>query len=461
MPVLLFRYALMNSPEAGTRISYKCFLYIMDEATRWFEEGVALYKKGDYRRAITAFDKSIAIDPTIAEVWNNRGLSFIQTDQYEEALQSINQALSLSPHYENAKKARKIVLDLLNNQKNAPGPAGTPLPKVPVATARKHSRIVVAAVIVIVVMGVAAAGLVAMKSLQDNAGTTLPASPAAVPVATQPPASGPGGIPVGRGQFVFNDSLGNADRPITVYTYRPAAWNQSGPILIVMPGAGRDGLPPRETWIPYAEQYSALLVVPEFSQQYYPGDIWYPLGYTYDYPNWTPKANWTFMAVEHLFDNVREKSGATQTTYLLDGHSAGAQFVHRMVTFLPDARYSRAIAANAGLYVMPVYSVPYPLGLKDSPLPESRLPDVFARKLIIMSGGSDTNPNDTSLANFPGAEAQGSTRFERAKTYFSTAQAEAAGLGVPLDWEYHVVPGIGHDEAGMAGPSAGMLFNRS
>ena len=114
-----------------------------------------------------------------------------------------------------------------------------------------------------------------------------------------------------------------------------------------------------------------------------------------------------------------------------------------MVTFLPDARYNRAVAANAGVYVMPDYSVPYPLGLKDSPLPKNRLPDVFARKLIIMSGGSDTNPNDTSLANFPGAEAQGSTRFERAKTYFATAQAEAAGLGVPLDWEYYVVRGSG------------------
>ena len=72
----------MNSPEAGIRISYKSFLYILDEAARWFEEGVALYEKGYYRRAITAFDKSIAIDPAIAEVWNNRGLALVQADQY-------------------------------------------------------------------------------------------------------------------------------------------------------------------------------------------------------------------------------------------------------------------------------------------------------------------------------------------------------------------------------------------
>jgi hypothetical protein len=273
--------------------------------------------------------------------------------------------------------------------------------------------------------------------------------------------AGPAGIPTGRGQFLFNDSLGNADRPITVYTYRPAAWNRSGPVLIIIPGAGREGSSPRETWIPYAEKYSSLLVVPEFSEKYYPGDIWYAGGNTYDARNWVPKPNWTYMAVEHLFDHIRGESGSEQTTYLIFGHSAGAQFVHRMVTFLPDARYSRAVAANAGLYVMPVYTVAYPFGLKDSPLPESRLPEVFSRKLVIMSGGEDTDPNADGLANFPEAEAQGNTRFERARLYFTTARSEAARLGVPLNWEYHIVHGVGHSEQGMAGPSAEILFGNS
>ncbi|MEI6292336.1 MAG: hypothetical protein WCP36_01545 [Methanomicrobiales archaeon] len=268
------------------------------------------------------------------------------------------------------------------------------------------------------------------------------------------------GIPQGRGQFVFNDSLGNSDRPIIVYTYRPAAWDMSGPVLIVMPGAGREGQSPRETWIPYAEQYSSLLVVPEFSLGYYPTDSWYNLGNTYDSSNWRPKANWTYMAVEHLFDDIRKKSGAKQDTYLLFGHSAGAQFVHRMVNLLPEARYSRAVAANSGVYLLPVYTLGYPFGLKDSPLSESNLPKIFARKLIIMSGGSDTDPKDPSLANFPVAEAQGSTRFERARYYFNLSQAEAQRLHVPFNWEYHVVPGVGHSESGMAGPSAALLFIR-
>jgi hypothetical protein len=268
------------------------------------------------------------------------------------------------------------------------------------------------------------------------------------------------GIPVGRSQFVFTDTLGNADRPITVYCYRPASWNQSGPILIVMPGAGRTGESPRDTWVPYADEYSGIVLVPEFSQQYYPGDMFYPLGYIYG-TTWEPKTNWTYMAIEHLFDYVKNETGATTPTYLLDGHSAGGQFVHRLVTFLPDARYSRAVAANAGLYVMPDYTIPYPLGLEDSPLPQSELATVLSRKLIIMSGSLDTNPNDSSLANFPAAEAEGSTRFARAQAYYANAQAQATALGVPLNWEYHIVPGVGHDEAGMAGPSAALLFNAS
>jgi len=110
---------------------------------------------------------------------------------------------------------------------------------------------------------------------------------------------------------------------------------------------------------------------------------------------------------------------------------------------------------------MPVYTIPYPFGLKDSPLSQSRLKDVFSRKLVVMSGGGDTDPNDSGLANFPEAEAQGSTRFERARFYFTTARSEAERLHVPFNWEYYVVPGVGHSESGMTGPSAEQMFTRT
>ncbi len=123
----------------------------MDEAQKWFSEGVALYEKGDYRRAITAFDKAIAIDPTVAEVWNNRGLALIQTEQYQEALRSINKALFLHPGYDNARKAKRIVLDLLKEPEpadTAPGPAGAPLTDASIApdgAGKRPSKLFVAA----------------------------------------------------------------------------------------------------------------------------------------------------------------------------------------------------------------------------------------------------------------------------------------------------------------------------
>lgn len=273
------------------------------------------------------------------------------------------------------------------------------------------------------------------------------------------PAADSSGIPAGKGYYVFTDLRGNADRPITVLTYRPSSWNTSGPILIVMHGVERNALASREIWISYSELFACLIVAPEFSLKYYPHDYWYAAGNLYDETGEPiPKENWTYSAVEHIFDDIRNRTGARQETYLLFGHSAGAQFVHRLVTFLPEARYSRAVAANAGVYAMPTYSVAYAFGLEGSPLPESELPKVFSRKLIIMSGERDTNPKDRDLARYAEAEIQGSTRFERARNYYITAQREAENRGVPLNWEYFVVPGIGHSEPGMAGPSAQRLF---
>jgi hypothetical protein len=156
----------------------------MDDAQNSFKEGVALYEKGDYRQALTAFDKSIALDPTIAEVWNNRGLSFIQTEQYQEALRSIDKALSINPNYENAKKARKIVLDLIEDPQNAdtvPGPAGAPRPQAPLAPAQKRSKLFTVAVIVIMV--IVAGGLIVIKNVQNPAGILLPATPTPEPTA--------------------------------------------------------------------------------------------------------------------------------------------------------------------------------------------------------------------------------------------------------------------------------------
>jgi tetratricopeptide (TPR) repeat protein len=143
----------------------------MDDAQTWFNEGVTLYEKSDYRRAITAFDKAIASDPTLAEAWNNRGLSLIQMGDYEEARRSIQKALSLNPHYENAKKARKIVLGLLKDQENTESAPSTPALTPPQAPEGKEpKRPVVFATLIFVVLLIAVGGIIAVRHMQGSGG---------------------------------------------------------------------------------------------------------------------------------------------------------------------------------------------------------------------------------------------------------------------------------------------------
>src|SRR5208283_255096 len=161
----------------------------MDDAQAWFKEGVALYEKGDYRRATAAFDKAIAIDPTMAEVWNNRGLSLIQTGDYQDALKSINKALSINPYYENARKAKRIVLGLVKEPGTADGSTGgssgsrpSPAPSAPEGKSSRGLTIAIVAILVIV-----ACGMVIVKDMQGT-GSILPfATPTPTPVPTPVP----------------------------------------------------------------------------------------------------------------------------------------------------------------------------------------------------------------------------------------------------------------------------------
>lgn len=69
-----------------------------------------------------------------------------------------------------------------------------------------------------------------------------------------------------------------------------------------------------------------------------------------------PKAEWALTAIERLFDAVRDGLALTQTDYDIVGFSGGAQFVHRLVLFAPEARFRRAVAASAGRYAFPSWS---------------------------------------------------------------------------------------------------------
>jgi poly(3-hydroxybutyrate) depolymerase len=228
-----------------------------------------------------------------------------------------------------------------------------------------------------------------------------------------------------------------------------------------MHGKLRNGESYREPWLPLADQYGCLVVVPEFSEQHFPGL------HAYNYGNLRTaddreieESKWTFTAVEHLFDHVRAAAGSRRENYFIFGHSAGSQFVHRMVLFKPDARIAKAVAANAGSYTMPSTDVKFPFGLGSSKLAGKNLNHAFRVPLVVLLGDQDIDPNDELLPREPEAMAQGVHRYARGQTFFSAAKATAERSKADWQWTLGTVPGVGHDNALMAPAAARAMFGR-
>lgn len=274
-----------------------------------------------------------------------------------------------------------------------------------------------------------------------------------------------GGYPVsmdpskpGAGKFEFIDSKGNPDKPIMVWYYRPENLPEDHLVVFVMHGGRRNGQAYRYPWIDHAIAHKFLLLVPEFSREYYPDNFHYNYGNMVT-RSWEPvdESKWTFTAMEHLFDYSREKFGFKREAYCIYGHSAGAQFIHRMILFKPGARIERAIAANSGWYTLPVFEEAFPAGLKGSTATRETQKMSLKKKLIVLLGDLDTNDKDPNLPGKWGAKAQGKHRFERGHTLFRIVREESSRINMPLAWELRIVKGVGHSHFDMAEPAAAVL----
>jgi CheY-like chemotaxis protein len=71
---------------------------ILGKAAGAYKDGVLLYARDlNYRDAIAAFDRAIAVEPGFAHAWNDRGLCFRELGDYDEALKSFIRAVELAP----------------------------------------------------------------------------------------------------------------------------------------------------------------------------------------------------------------------------------------------------------------------------------------------------------------------------------------------------------------------------
>jgi poly(3-hydroxybutyrate) depolymerase len=248
--------------------------------------------------------------------------------------------------------------------------------------------------------------------------------------------------------------------PIPVRLFVPEAVDPDTPIVIVLHGASRDAERYYEDWRSEAARRDFVVAVPYFSRDDFPKSAHYNLGHVFEPTTGEQRSPdaWTFAAIEPLFEAVVEMLDGRQTHYTLFGHSAGSQFLHRFLYYVPGARVKRAIAANAGWYTMPDFGVRYPYGLAESGVAEDVLARYFARDLVVLLGDADTVREDEDLRKTPEAELQGAHRFDRGHTFYRVARARAEALGVDFNWRLQEVQGAGHSNAEMT-PAAALLVD--
>ena len=249
----------------------------------------------------------------------------------------------------------------------------------------------------------------------------------------------------GRASIPYLDRY-SPDRPLVLECFRPQAHTPDKPVVIVQHGASRNGAEYCEAWLLAAERHGLLIVATTFSKEAWPDAVTYNNGHVVDGDGAVrPRECWSLAIPGRVFALLREaRITRCDKTYLW-GHSAGGQFVHRLLATQPHGIFEAVGAANPGWYTLPTLDLAYPDGLGGIGLTRDDIVRFLGYPLVIFSGDQDI---DGTTENFPkqdAAMAQGPNRFARAQFYLERGRAEAARLGVPCRWSRVVVPGVAHE----------------
>lgn len=271
--------------------------------------------------------------------------------------------------------------------------------------------------------------------------------------------------PIWRGSGVtdFYDDVPTDARLVRLFYHVPEDADAQTPILMCFTGAERNAIDYRNTLKNLASDKNFIVVVPEFAEAAFDLNA-YNLGYLFeDGENPTintriPEDAWTFSLVPRLWTFIQNQTGTQQQKPFLMGHSAGAQFLHRLLLFKPDFPIQKAVISAAGWYTLPDFSVDYPYGLQLTTATSAAVTHFFETRVHIQIGSNDNNPNAASLRRTPEADAQGLNRLERAQFFYQTCAQTAQQSGAPFHWSFHIAPGLNHSFGPAIVHGAGLLF---
>ena len=79
----------------------------------WYEKGLSYSNLEDYEQAKECFDKAIEIDPNFADAWHNKGISLGNLEEYQEAIKCFDMVIDKYPNDADAWRNKGFVLSKL------------------------------------------------------------------------------------------------------------------------------------------------------------------------------------------------------------------------------------------------------------------------------------------------------------------------------------------------------------
>lgn len=262
----------------------------------------------------------------------------------------------------------------------------------------------------------------------------------------------------GKDAVPFNFS-GQPERTIVLHTYRAETYRLGKPVVFVQHGMMRNGDAYRDFWIPAADKHGLLIIAPTFSRADFPEVENYNNGMVLNVEG-VPisRDGWVYNVPGLVAAALAEHGIMAQVKPRIFGHSAGGQFLHRMVALCGAAPFEAVVAANAGWYSMPTLDAGFPAGLGGLGIDDAALAAPLATPLHIMAGLKDCEANAEHLPMQPEAVAQGPGRLHRARNYYAAGRRKADALGCAFNWQLTEVPGVAHDGRAMSAATAGFWF---
>lgn len=247
-------------------------------------------------------------------------------------------------------------------------------------------------------------------------------------------------------RFAFSTAHSN-NLSIPIYFVLPKDPSKCHKALFTMHGRYGNAAAPRNAFAAYATDQNLLIVAPKMLNDRQDRQYKYTLGNMTDNikkcssTTLKPSKDWTFCAIPEIFRQL-QKTFPRLSSYDIYGHSAGAQFAYRNALFTSDKNLKTTIVANAGWWTFPDKDTDFPYGIKGM-MTDSEIKALFSKRIIIIAGENDIQQKNVRQSCR--AQAQGKTRYERAKNLFSFCEKLAKTAGYPLNWTFHSIPNLTHN----------------